>query len=69
MSFKDWMYSIATFVASITGVLTFWLNYQKNKRDDLHRTLKIVEKDRDYWRKRAIEAEKELEKREDNKNE
>lgn len=62
MSFKDIMYSIATFIASVSGVLTFWLNYQKNKRDDLRQTLKIVEKDRDYWRKRAIEAEKKLEK-------
>ena len=34
MSFKDIMYSIATFIASVTGVLTFWLNYQKNKRDE-----------------------------------
>ena len=56
------MYSIATFIASVTGVLTFWLNYQKNKRDELQQTLKIVEKDRDYWRKRAIEAEKKLAK-------
>lgn len=56
------MYSIATFIASVTGVLTFWLNYQKNKRDELRQTLKIVEKDRDYWRKRAIEAEKKLAK-------
>ena len=55
-------YSIATFIASVTGVLTFWLNYQKNKRDELRQTLKIVEKDRDYWRKRAIEAEKKLAK-------
>ncbi|HJD08622.1 hypothetical protein [Ligilactobacillus aviarius] len=62
MSFKDIMYSIATFIASVTGVLTFWLNYQKNKRDELRQTLKIVEKDRDYWRKRAIEAEKKLAK-------
>ncbi len=62
MSFKDIMYSIATFIASVTGVLTFWLNYQKNKRDELQQTLKIVEKDRDYWRKRAIEAEKKLAK-------
>ena len=62
MSFKDNMYSIATFIASVTGVLTFWLNYQKNKRDELRQTLKIVEKDRDYWRKRAIEAEKKLAK-------
>ena len=61
MSFKDIMYSIATFIASVTGVLTFWLNYQKNKRDELRQTLKIVEKDRDYWRKRAIEAEMKLE--------
>ena len=57
MTIKDLMYSIATLIASITGVFTFWLNYQKNKRDDLRQTLKIVEKDRDYWRKRAIEAE------------
>lgn len=56
------MYSIATFIASVTGVLTFWLNYQKNKRDELRQTLKIVEKDRDYWRKRAIEAERKLAK-------
>lgn len=56
------MYSIATFIASVTGVLTFWLNYQKNKRDELRQTLKIVEKDRDYWRKRAIKAEKKLAK-------
>ena len=56
------MYSIASFIASVTGVLTFWLNYQKNKRDELRQTLKIVEKDRDYWRKRAIEAEKKLAK-------
>ena len=62
MSFKDIMYSMATFIASVTGVLTFWLNYQKNKRDELRQTLKIVEKDRDYWRKRAIEAEKKLAK-------
>lgn len=62
MSVKDFMYSAATLIASITGVLTFWLNYQKNKRDDLRQTLKIVEQDRDYWRKRAIEAEKKLEK-------
>lgn len=62
MSFKDIMYSIATFIASVTGVLTFGLNYQKNKRDELRQTLKIVEKDRDYWRKRAIEAEKKLAK-------
>lgn len=62
MSFKDIMYSVATFIASVTGVLTFWLNYQKNKRDELRQTLKIVEKDRDYWRKRAIEAEKKLAK-------
>lgn len=62
MSFKDIMYSIATFIASVTGVLTFWLNYQKNKRDELRQTLKIVENDRDYWRKRAIEAEKKLAK-------
>ena len=62
MSFKDIMYSIATFIASVTGVLTFWLNYQKNKRDELRQTLKIVEKDRDYWRKRAIEAEKKISK-------
>lgn len=62
MSFKDIMYSIATFIASVTGVLTFWLNYQKNKRDELRQTLKIVEKDRDYWRKRAIEAERKLAK-------
>ena len=62
MSFEDIMYSIATFIASVTGVLTFWLNYQKNKRDELRQTLKIVEKDRDYWRKRAIEAEKKLAK-------
>ncbi|WP_283579483.1 hypothetical protein [Ligilactobacillus aviarius] len=62
MSFKDIMYSIATFIASVTGVLTFWLNYQKNKRDELRQTLKIVEKDRDYWRKRAIKAEKKLAK-------
>lgn len=62
MSFKDIMYSIATFIASVTGVLTFWLNYQKNKRDELRQTLKIVEKDRDYWRKRAIETEKKLAK-------
>lgn len=62
MSFKDIMYSIATFIASVTGVLTFWLNYQKNKRDELRQTLKIIEKDRDYWRKRAIEAEKKLAK-------
>ena len=62
MSFKDIMYSIATFIASVTGVLTFWLNYQKNKRYELRQTLKIVEKDRDYWRKRAIEAEKKLAK-------
>ena len=34
----------------------------KNKRDELRQTLKIVEKDRDYWRKRAIEAEKKLAK-------
>lgn len=67
MSVKDVMYSVATFIASVTGVLTFWLNYQKNKRDELHQTLKIVEQDRDYWRKRAIEAEKKLEK-EDGKN-
>ena len=62
MSFEDIMYSIATFIASVTGVLTFWLNYQKNKLDELRQTLKIVEKDRDYWRKRAIEAEKKLAK-------
>ena len=62
MSFKDIMYSIATFIASVTGVLTFWLNYQKNKRDELRQTLKIVVKVRDYWRKRAIEAEKKLAK-------
>lgn len=67
MSIKDIMYSAATLIASITGVLTFWLNYQKNKRDELRQTLKIVEKDRDYWRKRAIEAENKLEK-EDDKN-
>lgn len=66
MTIKDLMYSIATLIASITGVFTFWLNYQKNKRDDLRQTLKIVEKDRDYWRKRAIEAEKKLEKEDDN---
>ena len=66
MSFKDIMYSIATFIASVTGVLTFWLNYQKNKRDELRQTLKIVEKDRDYWRKRAIEAEKKLAKEDEN---
>lgn len=68
MSIKDIMYSAATLIASITGVLTFWLNYQKNKRDELRQTLKIVEKDRDYWRKRAIEAENKLEK-EDKKHE
>lgn len=68
MSIKDIMYSAATLIASITGVLTFWLNYQKNKRDELRQTLKIVEKDRDYWRKRAIEAENKLEK-EDEKHE
>ena len=68
MSIKDIMYSAATLIASVTGVLTFWLNYQKNKRDELRQTLKIVEKDRDYWRKRAIEAENKLEK-EDDKNE
>ena len=67
MSIKDIMYSAATLIASVTGVLTFWLNYQKNKRDELRQTLKIVEKDRDYWRKRAIEAENKLEK-EDDKN-
>ena len=65
MSFKDIMYSIATFIASVTGVLTFWLNYQKNKRDELQQTLKIVEKDRDYWRNRAIEAERKLAKKDE----
>lgn len=67
MNVKDLIYSAATFIASITGALTFWLNYQKNKRDELRQTLKIVEQDRDYWRKRAIEAENKLEK-EDDKN-
>ena len=62
------MYSVATLIASVTGALTFWLNYQKNKRDELRQTLKIIEKDRDYWRKRAIEAENKL-KKEDDKSE
>lgn len=56
------LYATAAFISAIVGLITLKLNANKNKQDAMQKTLNYTIEDRDYWRRRAIKAEKQLKK-------